>query len=927
MPKPVAVLFTATLALLLLAVVLSAWNVTRPIDDSRPVVAHLTAFLATLLACSSLLLLAGLVLRDLRKRMQVEEALRKQEEEFRTAFDRSGAAKAHAHPNTGQFLRVNRKFCTMIGYSEEELKNLTFKDLTHPDDCYDDSATFRMVLRGETNEGVSTKRYLRKDGAILWIYLNATLILDPAGQPLYTVAILEDVTEQKLAEEALRESEARFRLLADALPQIVWTTTADGALNYCNQRWQDYTGLNVQQAAGRGSHQAIHPDDRAAVDRVWETAFRSGGVFETELRLRRVSDGAYRWHLSRALPLRRADLSGRQAPPVVDAKDGLIGWFGTSTDIEDQKRAEQAVLQANEDLERRVAERTGQLRLTNEELRQASQVADAANRAKSEFLASISHEIRTPLNGILGMTEIALDTKLTSQQRDYLQVVKVSAQTLLTLLNDILDFSRIEAGKLELKPAPLALRREVEETLQSLAVRAVNKGLRWSCSIAPDVPDQLVGDVVRLRQVLLSLVSNAVKFTHQGEVFVRVSKEELATEITENTEKRAPTSPSSFSVSSVSSVANSSLLRFEVRDTGIGIAADKRGSIFDPFVQGDGSLNKQYSGTGLGLSIASRLVEMMGGRIEVHSEVGQGSTFSFTLSLPLADPQAAGAPPARPRSQAVGPPAAGPGLASPPAMRILLVEDNIFNQQVGAYMLERQGHKVVVAGSGQDALNRLAEQKYDLVLMDVQMPGMDGLEATKAIRRREAGGQRVAIVALTAQTGAEDRQRSLDAGMDGHLSKPLDPAQLAQLVRQVQIGALVSHSPAGGDLSRAEAVEMVVQPEPPMLFDAARTLERLNGNRRMLVEVSKLFVESSTTLLAAMHTALAARDLPTLHRSAHTLKGSMSFFTAPAAIEAARRVERVGNNFEEANEAFHALTRVVEQLQAELTGAAREYQA
>ena len=262
------------------------------------------------------------------------------------------------------------------------------------------------MVRGETSEYSLSKRCLGKDGTVIWVQVNATLISDLAGRPVHVGAVVQDVTEQKRAEEALRDSETRFRLLADALPQMVWTTDANGKLDYCNKRWSEYTGLSLEQTIADNA--AIHPDDRDVLGRAWKQALTTGGVFETEIRIRRVSDGAYRWHLSRGLPVRYSN------GPAGD----FLRWFGTTTDIEDQKRAEQSMLQANEELERRVAERT-------DKLRQATLMAEAASRTKSDFLASVSHEIRTPMNGIVGMTEMALDTQLSEQQREYLSVVKV----------------------------------------------------------------------------------------------------------------------------------------------------------------------------------------------------------------------------------------------------------------------------------------------------------------------------------------------------------------------------------------------------------------------------------------------------------------------------------------------------------------------
>jgi PAS domain S-box-containing protein len=644
-----------------------------------------------------------------------------------------------------------------------------------------------------------------------------------------------DARRRQQTIEALRESDSRFRQLADAMPQIVWIGDAEGSATYLNRRWREYTGLDTADLAD--IQQVVHPEDRAALYSEFEKARSTGTTYQVEYRLRHRTDGVYRWLLARAVPVR-------------DARGAITGWYGTSTDIEEQKRSEQKVRILNEELEQRVLERTRELAV-------AKTAAEAANRAKSAFLANMSHEIRTPMNGILGMTELALDTDLRPEQREYLKTVKSSAESLLTILNDILDFSKIEAGKLDLDPSPFSLRDSLGDTLKPLDLRAHKKGLELACHVAANVPDDLLADWGRLQQIVVNLIGNAIKFTERGEIVVRVTEE--------------------------ARTAADVILRFAVSDTGVGIPAERLGVIFAPFEQADGSTARKYGGTGLGLAICSRLVEMMGGRIGVESEVGRGSTFHFTVRLGLAAKQEArSCSPSRCgvawHAGAV-PEAAEQTL---PPLRILLVEDNRVNQRVGVALLEKQGHTVVLAGNGREALAALESASFDVVLMDVQMPEMDGFEATAALRQREAGtGQYLPIIALTAHAMKGDRERCLAAGMDGYVSKPLRAGELLHAIREVLPDAPIEPT-------------RTLQRQTVSSFDAGAALERLGGNAELLLEIASLFRQEGPRLLREIDDALECGDARRARKAAHSLKGSAGLFAAEGLAEAAVELEQRG---------------------------------
>jgi PAS domain S-box-containing protein len=934
--------------------------------------AGLLKFIAALLAWGTLLSFIPFVSRrvsggswndlelQISRRRKAEQQLRETEAAHHSLVE-SLPLNLFRKDLNGRFVELNARLAQNIGRPASEILGKTDFDLFPEAEAKkyrrDDT---RVMTHGAVIEDVEEQTL--PDGRITYIQVLKAPVRDASGAIIGVQGIFWDVTERKQAEDARRLADARFRRLVESSLIGIVVSDAHGKILDANDAFLKLVGYDRDDmAAGLVRWDTMTPDEYRPLD---------------------------------DLAIKQAQTTGSCTPWEKEYihKDGhrvpvVIGFAPLP------EEPERFICFALDITERKQFER---------ELREAKEAADAANEAKSLFLANMSHEVRTPMNAVIGLTELVLKSPLAPQQNEYLKLVLESAESLLGIINDILDFSKIEAGKMQLANEPFWLRDCLVDAIRPFAPRAHQKGVELAYDVDASVPDAVQGDAGRLRQVLVNLVSNALKFTERGEIVVTVDQAEA--------------------------VDHTLLLHFAVRDTGIGIAQEKLKNIFEAFEQADTSTTRQFGGTGLGLAIAQRFVDLMGGRIWVTSHVGQGSTFHFTARLALA--QESQMPPQRRTAQvpaslrilvvddfplnrrivlemlknwglagdaapsaaeamrllraavaqgqpykllltdvnmpqvdglmlveqmqaeldgeqpkvilltsgersgemerrrriridahllkpikqsdlydaiaevlgeAAAPPQLDDELPSLPPLDVLLVEDSLVNQKLALGVLGQLGHHVTVAGNGREAVALTAAREFDVVLMDVQMPEMDGLEATEAIRQRERStGRHVPILAMTAHAFADDRERCLAGGMDDYLSKPIRPHQLVEAIASATGKALIvggvtppsaAAAPAARDTTPANATG-------EQLVDWTSALSSTAGDKQLLCELIDAYFLEHPRLTRELNTGLEQHDFALLHRAAHTIKSSMRLFGAKRPLELASQLEQLGKKRE-----------------------------
>ncbi|MFT5373427.1 MAG: PAS domain S-box-containing protein, partial [Candidatus Latescibacterota bacterium] len=835
---------------------------------------------------------------EVAERQQSESSLRHSQVHFDNIIDNL-AAGILVTDLADTILFSNERMAKMVGHTIEEMIDRTaYKLFLDPEDWSVLEEQNRQRARGTAWQYEIKMRH--KDGRYFWAEITAGPYRDYDGTIIGTVGTLTDISDRKRTAAELQRRESLIqgfqnightalstldldRILEDLAEQIIKAGFFRSLMiaivdheerrvqimrSFVNRRDEEAGWLPGTIDPSQGDKVQGISYDLDHDDNITAQVARQG-----ELKVLVEWNEKYDARIDD-----KTSADGKVAYFIpVKKGDDVLAVLATGSDIEEKEQTLQNIEIMQPLLEQAAvaldhARLYGQLQRAKDEAEklqaeaERSQAeAEEANRAKSQFLANMSHEIRTPMNAVIGMTELMMDTELGDTQREYLGIVKSSAHSLLQVIGDILDFSKVESGKLAIEYTAFSLREAVADAIKTVMPRVQGGDIALNHHIDGEIPAFVVGDPLRLRQVLINLLDNAVKFTAMGEVELRAAVEGVE--------------------------ADALILHFSVRDTGTGIELEKQQRIFEAFTQADSSTTRRYGGTGLGLAICHQLVQLMGGNIWVDSEMGSGSTFHFTARFVAGAQESLATAPAR-------------ELVRP--LRLLLAEDNAFNQRLAVVLLEKQKHSVTVVSGGAQAVEISAQQSFDVVLMDVQMPEMDGLAATRAIRSREAENStaRLPIIGLTAHAMQGDRERCIEAGMDDYVAKPIDPEVLYATLAATAADpgrtspTVSSNSSTKGDL------------------DLSAALERCAGDEQLLIDLIAIFREDWPDYVQRMDSDIAAGDAAALSRSAHAIKSPLASIGLDIALAYAVKLEQISEElqFIEAAEICDMLRRELERV-------------
>lgn len=791
-----------------------------------------------------------------------------------------GMAKVDAH---GRFTFINHRFAEHLGYKPEELLGAHWHVSVHPDDISTLKHAYERMLVESKSE--IEARGITRDGELSHSQIVLVKAFDERKRFVGHHCFMKDITARKQAEASLKETESKLSNLLRHVPgilyQMVLHKDKSFSFPYMSESCRKILGYAPSefQANSDLARQCIHPDDIEPIKRALLESSKKLSAFRSELRFHTKSNDL-KWVLLSSSPERLVN--------------GDTLWNGLLTDITELKSAEAKITQLNEDLAQRISVLGAvnqELEILTHKLELAYDEALEASKLKSEFVANISHEVRTPISAVIGMAELLSESNLSTEQRQFVNIVSDSANSLLAIINDILDFSKMEAGRIELEIIDFNLIAIVQGCADWLKSAAKGKKLELSTKIDPSIPPHLKGDPIRLRQILLNLASNAIKFTAQGRVVLTAYV--------------------------VDKTSDSISVHFEVSDTGIGISEASKNRLFQPFSQADGSTTRKYGGTGLGLSISKRLVELMGGAIAVESEELVGSKFWFTLPFKTSPPiegseeTAPGAllknrtgeqdldftrgyeiAPASDLSQFLSSaPDIDKSKPNNSQKWVLLAEDNPVLQNLAKHQLNKLGFHVRVASNGRETLKACHDRDYALIFMDCQMPEMDGFQAAMEIRRQETNtGKHSVIIALTASAMPSDRQKCLASGMDDYLSKPVSFEQLLELVRRWLPSAIFNGTIAPNPLSTKNGELSKIGVPSELIIDIAQ-LERLYGEDSVS-EILSMFLGEAKSLIADIDESLNSNDRTKLAGSAHQLKGVSSAVLTKRLNDLSEQLER-----------------------------------